>query len=97
MSIVDFYSWTQINLFISLTSFSFYLSLLAKEYVSTDTEFTPKNDLQVARDQVPSNIPVTYFLFHFYPECLKGSFISLKNKMFEHMTGSQLRFSYLLF
>ena len=97
MSIVDFYSWTQINLFISLTSFGFYLSLLAKEYVSTDIEFTLKNDLQVARDQVTSNIPVTYFLFHFYAEYLKGPFISLKNKMFQHMTGSQLRFSYLLF
>ena len=97
MSIVDFYSWTQINLFISLTSFGFYLSLLAKEYVSTDIEFTPKNDLQVARDQVTSNIPVTYFLFHFYAEYLKGPFISLKNKMFQHMTGSQLRFSYFLF
>ena len=61
MSMVDFYSLIQINLFISFTSFSFYLALMSKKYVSIEKRLYFKKDLLVARDQLPNKIPVTYF------------------------------------
>ena len=61
MSMVDFYSLIQINLFISFTSFSFYLALMSKKYVSIEKRIYFKKDLLVARDQLPNKIPVTYF------------------------------------
>ena len=61
MSIADFYSLIQINLFISFTSFSFYLALINKKYVSIGKRICFKKDLLMARDQLPNNIPVTYF------------------------------------
>ena len=61
MSIVDFYLLIQINLFISFTSFGLYVALIIKEYVSIEKRICFKKDLLVARDQLPNNIPVTYF------------------------------------
>ena len=61
MSMVDFDSLIQINLFISFTSFSFYLALMSKKYVSIEKRIYFKKDLLVARDQLPNKIPVTYF------------------------------------
>ena len=61
MSMVDFYSLIQINLFISFTSFSFYLALMSKKYVSIEKRIYFKKDLLVARGQLPNKIPVTYF------------------------------------
>ena len=61
MSMVDFYSLIQINLFISFTSFSFYLALMSKKYGSIEKRMYFKKDLLVARDQLPNKIPVTYF------------------------------------
>ena len=58
MAIVDFYSLFQINLFISFTSFSFYLAPITKKYVSIEKRICFKKDLLVARDQLPNNIPV---------------------------------------
>ena len=65
MSIEDFYSLIQINLFISFTSFNFYLALINKKYVSTGKRICFKKDLLLARDQLPNNIPVTYFPYLF--------------------------------
>ena len=65
MSVVDFYSLTQLNLFISLTSFSFYLALTTKNYISNEKRICFKKDLEVTRDQLTSNIPVTYFPYSF--------------------------------
>ena len=65
MSVVDFYSLTQINLFISFTSFSFYLALTTKNYISTKKGICFKKDLEVTRDQLTNNIPVTYFPYSF--------------------------------
>ena len=61
MSMVDFYSLIQINLFISFTSFNFYLALMNKKYVSIEKRICFKKDLLVARDQLLNKIPVTYF------------------------------------
>ena len=58
---VDFYELIQINLFIFFTSFSFYLALITKKYVSIKKKICFKKNLLVARDQLPNNIPVTYF------------------------------------
>ena len=59
MSIVDFYSLIQINLFISFTSFSFYLALMSNKYVSIEKKNCLQEDLLVARDQLPNKMPVT--------------------------------------
>ena len=95
ISIVDFFSLIQINLFISFTSFSFYLALITKKHVSIEKRICFKKDLLEARDQLLNNILVTYFLFHSYAEYGEGPFIPLKNKMFHNMTRSSFRFSYL--
>ena len=78
MSIADFYSMIQIKLFISFTSFRFYLALITKKYVSNEKRIFFKKDLLVARNQLPNNIPVTYFPY-IYAEYRKKSFKSLKN------------------
>ena len=61
MSIVDFCSLIQINLFISFTSFRFYLALITKKYVSIEKRIYFKRDLLVPRDQLPNNISIIYF------------------------------------
>ena len=61
MPLVDFYSLIQINLLISFISFSFYLALITKKYVSIENRNSFEKDLLVAREQLPNNALVTYF------------------------------------
>ena len=49
----------------SFTLLSFYLALVTKKYSSIEKRICFKKDLLVARDQLPNNIPVTYFLYSF--------------------------------
>ena len=65
MSIVVFLLTDQINLFMSFPSFSFYLALVTRKYFSIEKRICFKKKLTVARDQLPKNIPVTYFPYSF--------------------------------
>ena len=65
MSIVDFYSLIQINLLVSFTSFSSFLSLIIKKYVPINKRICFKKDLVVARDHLPNNISEPYFPYLF--------------------------------
>ena len=82
MSIADFYSMIQIKLFISFTSFRFYLALITKKYVFTEKRIFFQKDLLVARNQLPNNIPITYFPY-IYAEYRKSPSNRLKIKCFK--------------
>ena len=80
MSIVDFNSLIQINLFISFTSFSFYCALMSKKYDSIQIRICFKKGLLVAGDQLPNKIPVTYFSYSFMENIVKVRSYYLKTK-----------------
>ena len=66
ISIVVFLLTDQINLFMSfIYLFSFYLAFITRKYVSIEKRICFKKKLTVARDQLPKNIPVTYFPYSF--------------------------------
>ena len=78
--ILGFYSLIQINLFISFASFSFYVALMTKKYVSIKKRICFKKDLLMARDQLPNKIPVTYFPCSFMQNIVKVRSYHFKQK-----------------
>ena len=65
MSMVYFHSLIQINLFISVASINIYPALITRKCGPIENRICFIKDLLVARDQLPSNIAVTYFPYSF--------------------------------
>ena len=66
-----------------IASFSFYVALITKKYVSIENRVCFKKDLLMARDQLPNYTENLFPLFISLQNNRKGPLIPLKSKMFK--------------